>query len=122
MKTQSEIKTEIFSALYDNTIAGKNVKWLAKPASPVYPLLVYSLIGDSKDYEFQNNNSTSKTILLQVDIYVDSQEIQKMDTLVEEVNTAIENICFRAINGGPEFLDTDSNKIVRSLRWEKIYV
>lgn len=122
MKTQAQLRAELYNALKDDTTLPDEIFWIGKPtATDTFPCIIYSILNTVGGYAFQDG-LVSEDFTVQLDVYTDVGADANMDTIVNRLNTVMESIHYRNIGGSIEFMDADINKIVRPTRWEKINV
>ena len=117
MKTETELRTEVFNAL-DGNVNIPAVFWKANPPSnATYPSVWYSRLETIGDYVF-TTHLNSETIQFQVDVRTDPNDITNMDLLVQEVKDTMHTLNYFNINSPNELFDSEINKNVRVTRWE----
>ena len=126
MKTEAQLRAEVYSELLANTdltdVIGNRLYWISRPTlENDFPLVTYSRLDGPSTYAF-NHSVQSEAISFQFDIYVDTGKAEDMDSIVEAIKDSMENICYRLISTSPIFPETDINKNVKALRWERLNV
>lgn len=123
MMNREQIKEEVFNALDTNAnltalIPGGLQQVGVKKASG-FPQLVYNFFDDTGGYSFQTVKSFD-TITIQTEVYADSPN--DIDKILDQVEITMTALCYRKIASPETMVDTDIDKNVRPVRWEKIYV
>lgn len=117
--TQAQIRTELYNALYNDTVLPNNIFWIGKPtATSDYPCIVYQFMSAIGGYAFQDGLN-SEEIIIQLDIYTDTDDKTNMDTIMNQLDIAMGNIGYRNIAKTIETFLEDIQKIVRPTRWAK---
>ena len=125
MKTLAELKAEVYNAIANdstmqNYINGR-LYWIGKiSGKSTFPLITYMVMDESGIYSFESVSAEETTF--QLNVYTDTTDIESMDNIIDRIKTLMHSIGYRLINAPIEFLDSDINKIVRPLRWEKFNV
>lgn len=129
MKTIKELRTEFYNAITSDVtlqgLIGNRLYWINRPTvSDVFPLITQQYFDTSSEYTFDATgvNRVADDIVFQTNIYVDPQEINQMDDIVEQLKVVLNAIGYRNINAPVEFLETDINKVARPMRWERYNV
>jgi len=122
MKTQAQIKAEIYNALYADTTLPNNIYWTSQAKLISFPCLVYELIAGGADYVFNTGVRNSENIAIQIDIYTDAGQMASMDTIKNQLHTVMEGLYYQNIDNGQEFGDEETGKVVRPTRWVKVNV
>ena len=119
MKTQAQLRTELYSALYANTTLPNNIYWIGKPTiTSTFPCIIYTFLDDIGGYAF-SDGLVSEDVTVQLDVYVDLGDQANMDIIVNELKSVMYTIGYRNIGQSVEFLEADIQKIMRPTRWEK---
>ena len=121
MRTQSQLKAEIYNTLLNDTILTNDIYWLGRPTvSNAFPLITYSSIDSYAQYSFEAR--ASEVVQFQLDLYVDTSAMAVMDAQYEQIKIVMEGLDYRLMSSPAEFLETTLNKIIRVTRWEIINV
>lgn len=122
MKTQAQLRTELYNALYNDTDITNNIFWLGKPTSTSsFPCVIYSFMSNIGNYAFQGW-LTSEEIIIQLDVYTEPSDKTNMDLTINKLNSIMQSINYRNVGMSAEIFLEDIQKIVRSTRWEKYNV
>lgn len=129
MKTIKELRTEFYNTIKnDVTISGivsDRIYWMNNiTVSNTFPLITQQYFETNGEYSFDATgvNRVADEIIFQTNLYVDPQEIDQMDDLVEALKTALNAIGYRNINSPIEFFDSEIMKNIRPMRWERYNV
>lgn len=124
MKTQNQLRAEIYNALYANSTLPNDIYWIARPTVINSPIIVYNVLDTTGAYVYGSGAivRSSEDFTVQVDIYVSPEEVNLMDSYMEAVKTVMETINYRNLGSPVEFFETDINKVVRPTRWERLNV
>ena len=129
MQTISQLRAEVYNAINNDStltsLIGDRIYWLSRPTvKNVFPLISYSFFDTLGIYTFDSTgvNRSADDIIFQTDIYTDPSDITSMDAIVERIKAVMNTIGYRNINSPIEFLETDINKIIRPMRWERFNV
>jgi hypothetical protein len=122
MKTTSQLRAEFYNAIVGNTaisdIISTRLYWIGKlTVSDTFPLITYAKYDVSGEYSY-GFNQESEDVIFETRIYTDN--ISEMDILAQELKETLLTIGYRNINSPAEFTDTDINKNVSIIRWEKL--
>ena len=119
MKTQAQLRTELYNALYNDTVITNNIFWIGRPtASSSFPCIIYSFLDTTGAYAF-TEWLTSEKVIIQLDVYTGTKDKTSMDTTINRLNTIMGGLGYRNIGAVAEFFLEDIRKIVRPTRWEK---
>jgi hypothetical protein len=122
MNTQAQLRTELYSALYDNVTLPNEIYWIGKPTlTSAFPCIIYTILDTTGGYAFQDG-LVSEDFTVQLDVYVDLGDQTNMDIIVQKLKDVMFAIGYRNIGQPVEFIESDINKIMRVTRWEKINV
>ena len=130
MKTQLQIRTEVYNALTNSTditdIVGNRINWVNRPTVEVpedsYPLIVYQFISMGGSYTLGDTFLSSEDFMLQTTVYGDPDDITEFDNLVQAVKNAMNGIKWRNVTSSGEITDDTINKVLMPLRWEDFNV
>lgn len=127
MKTQLEIRTEVYNVLTNSTeitdIVGNRIYWVNRPTvEDLYPLIVYQFISMGGSYTLGNTFLSSEDFMIQTTIYDDPDDITEFDNLVQAVKNAMNGIKWRNVTSSGEITDDTINKVLMPLRWEDFNV
>ena len=127
MKTQLEIRTEVYNALTNSTditdIVGNRIYWVSRPTvEDLYPLIVYQFISMGGSYTLGNTFLSSEDFMIQTTIYDDPNNVTQFDNLVKAVKNAMNCIKWRNITSSCEITEYTINKVLMPLRWEDFNV
>jgi len=115
MKTETELRTEVYNALKVNVT---NVYWKGNPpVNPSYPSAWYSKLDNVGGYVF-GTHLNSEEIQFQVEIITNVDDITGMDSTLEDVKTSMHSIKYRLFSAPNETFQTEDNKNSRITRWE----
>jgi len=122
MKTQAQLRAELYNSLKDDITLPDEIFWVGKPTvTDTFPCIIYLMLNTLGGYAFQDG-LVSEDFTVQLDVYTDVSDGTNMDIIINRLNTVMESICYRNIGMPSEMFDADINKIVRPTRWEKINV
>lgn len=113
MKTESQLKTEVYTAI--SSIAA--TYWSQSIKNKSLPFINYYLIDNLGEYSMGITREAESTIF-QIDLYYSPKKQLSLDTAVELLKIAMENIGYRLTNA-PEFQNLELNAVVRTTRWER---
>lgn len=126
MNTIGQVRSEFYNAILADTnitnLISDRLYWINRiTVENDFPLVTYQYFDTSGEYSFDDTgvNRVADNIVFQTNIYVSPQNISDMDTLVENLKTALNAIGYRNINAPIEFLDSEIQMNVRPMRWEK---
>lgn len=127
MKTQNQIKVEIYNALMGSTaitnIVGDRVNWINKPdIADTFPLITFQLISVTGNYTLGNTFLSSEDYMIQITPYADHGDMLKMDTLVQAIKNVMHTLKWRMKPASGEFFDDTVKKILSPTRWEDFNV
>ena len=122
MKTQAQLRTELYSALYNDTTLPNEIFWIGKPTiTSTFPCIIYTFLDDIGGYAF-GDGLVTEDITVQLDVYVDVSDKTNMDIIIQKLKSVMYGIGYRNIGMPIEFLEADIDKILRPTRWEKYNV
>lgn len=129
MNTIKQIRTEFYNAINNDatltSLISSRIYWINKiTVSNTFPLITYQYFDTNGEYAFSDTgvDRVADNIIFQTDIYVDPQEVDQMDEIVEQMKVVLNAIGYRNINSPITFLDSDINKNIRPMRWERFNV
>jgi hypothetical protein len=116
MKTETQLKAEVYSALN----AKVNTYWINKPIKATAPYAVYSLVNAESSYSFDVVRSAELPVF-QIDLYCNSDDETASSNKYDEVKTAMETLKYQRVGSVEEF-DSAQGKVIIVSRWERYNV
>lgn len=121
MLTDVQVKTLLYNALTgDTTLStaiGGRVYWFKPDKKSVFPLIVYNVLDTTASYTFGASREARESIDIQLEIWIDQSQINKLSEILERVKIILTPLAFQLQPGNPEFIDETANKIVKIMRW-----
>jgi hypothetical protein len=121
MLTDVQVKTLLYNALTgDTTLStaiGGRVYWFKPDKKSVFPLIVYNVLDTTASYTFGALREARETVDIQLEIWIDQSQINKLSEILERVKIILTPLAFQLQPGNPEFMDETANKIVKIMRW-----
>jgi hypothetical protein len=121
MLTDVQVKTLLYNALTgDTTLStaiGGRVYWFKPDKKSVFPLIVYNVLDTTASYTFGASREARESIDIQLEIWIDQSQINKLSEISERVKIILTPLAFQLQPGNPEFIDETANKIVKIMRW-----
>lgn len=125
MMTEKELRQEIEAALNASTelltLIPGGVNWLGNEEASGFPKIVLTKIDTEGVYIF-GLAETSQDVTFQIDIISKSGRPYLMDDIVELTRGIMIQLCYRNIPSGAEEFDETTQKVTRSMRWERYNV
>jgi len=129
VNTIKQVRTEFYNAINNDAtltaLIADRIYWINRvTTSNTFPLITYQYFDTNGEYSFSDTgvNRVADNIIFQTDIYVDPQEVDQMDEIVERLKVVLNLIGYRNINSPITFYDVDIVKNIRPMRWEKFNV
>jgi len=124
LNTIKQLRTEFYNAINTDlaSLISGRIYWINRPTvQNTFPLITQQFFDTTGEYTF-GVTRTADSIIFQTNIYVSTEEINQMDDIVEALKTSLNAIGYRNINSPIEFFDTETQKNVRPMRWERYNV
>lgn len=109
----------MITEIYDILSPIATTRWLGQDNKASFPQLVYSIIDYSGLYSFGVVPELDD-LTIQVAIYENPSELASIETLTSSVKTAMESIDYMLVNSPQEFIDEETKKVIRFLRFSKL--
>jgi len=124
VKTVKELRAEFYDAIKAGLlplVSDRIYRINKVTISNNFPLITYQYMETSGEYTM-GVTRVADDVIFQTDIYVDPQEIDKMDDIVELMKTTLNAIGYRNTNSPIEFFDAEISENIRPMRWERYNV
>lgn len=122
MKTEAQIKAEIFTAITtDSAIIanmGTRFQWMLKPTvTETFPMATFQILDTVGSYVLNGCvNRNNEKVDVQITLYSDYSEYPKMDTIANDMKRVMESLGYM-LTTSPEFIEESINKVARTMRW-----
>ena len=118
MMTEAQLTAEIYNAI-ESIVP---TFWISRPTQgQTFPLAVYKMIDVDNSYSFGINREAEER-MFQIDLYIDPSEQVSGENLYDSIKTAMESLDYRLTGSQADFLDSDTNKVIKTSRWERFNV